>query len=247
MCGGLSAYKKCLRMLGSLEAELKLVIAGNHDLSLDGLYWQNNLEEDDDPDEHQRAIEIMTGPLVKEAGVTYLEEGTHTFILENGARFNIYVSGYQPEFGGWAFPYEWTEDRYNTSEQTRKGTVLSAKNPIPSFPEVDIDMTHGPPHGILDECHQGHTGCKNLLHAIKRAKPLMHCFGHIHEGYGAKMVKWEEDRSDEIHNDYPKASGGSVTPGRETLFLNAAIMDGKYQATNAPWIVTLALHRAKAL
>ncbi|PQE33863.1 hypothetical protein CJF32_00010888 [Rutstroemia sp. NJR-2017a WRK4] len=226
MCGGLSAYKKCLRMLGSFEAELKLVIAGNHDLSLDGMYWQNNLEEDDDPDEHQRAIDIMTGPLAKEAGVTYLEEGTHAFFLNNGAKFNIYVSAYQPEFGGWAFPYERTEDRYNTSDQTRKEAASIAKNPLPSFSEVDIVMTHGPPHGILDECDQGHAGCENMLHAIKRAKPLMHCFGHIHEGYGAKMVKWDEDRCDEIHNDYPRASGGSVTPGRETLFLNAAIMDG---------------------
>jgi hypothetical protein len=66
-------------------------------------------------------------------------------------------------------------------------------------------------------------------------------------GVEAKMVMWDEGRGDEIHNDYPRASGGSVTPGRETLFLNAAIMDRKYQATNIPWIVILAHHRAKAL
>ena len=34
--GDMSAYKKALRMLGSFDAELKLVIAGNHDISLDG-------------------------------------------------------------------------------------------------------------------------------------------------------------------------------------------------------------------
>jgi predicted phosphodiesterase len=41
--GGLSMYKKALKMLGSIDAELKLVIAGNHDISLDGKYWQTHL------------------------------------------------------------------------------------------------------------------------------------------------------------------------------------------------------------
>lgn len=66
MCGGLSAYKKSLKMLGSIDAESKIVIAGNHDLSLDGEYWQANLEDDDDPKEHSYAMEIMTGPLAKQ-------------------------------------------------------------------------------------------------------------------------------------------------------------------------------------
>ena len=33
-CGGASSYKKALRMLGQFDAELKIVIAGNHDLDL---------------------------------------------------------------------------------------------------------------------------------------------------------------------------------------------------------------------
>lgn len=33
--GSLDALKKCLEMLKEIPAELKLVIAGNHDLSLD--------------------------------------------------------------------------------------------------------------------------------------------------------------------------------------------------------------------
>lgn len=63
--GGLSAYKKALKLLGSFDAELKLVIAGNHDISLDGEYWQTHLEEDDEPQEHDQVVEIMTGPLAK--------------------------------------------------------------------------------------------------------------------------------------------------------------------------------------
>lgn len=36
--GGLSAYKKALKMFEQFNAELKLVIAGNQDISLDGEY-----------------------------------------------------------------------------------------------------------------------------------------------------------------------------------------------------------------
>jgi predicted phosphodiesterase len=36
--GDLHAFKKCLEMMKSIPAELKLVIAGNHDLSLDKRY-----------------------------------------------------------------------------------------------------------------------------------------------------------------------------------------------------------------
>ena len=36
--GGVSSFEKAMKMLGSIEAELKIVIAGNHDLELDKAY-----------------------------------------------------------------------------------------------------------------------------------------------------------------------------------------------------------------
>ncbi|KAK5126500.1 hypothetical protein LTR08_004765 [Meristemomyces frigidus] len=104
--GGLSAYKKALRMLEPFDAELKLVIAGNHDISLDGEYWRTHLEDDDEPEEHDQAVAIMTGPLARKANVTYLTEGLHEFTLRNGATFKIFVSPYQPKCGEWAFGYQ---------------------------------------------------------------------------------------------------------------------------------------------
>lgn len=92
--GGLSAYKKALKMFEQFDAELKLVITGNHDISLDGEYRRTHLEEDDEPEEHDEAVEIMTGPLAKKAGVTYLNEGLHQFTLRNGTTFSIFVSPY---------------------------------------------------------------------------------------------------------------------------------------------------------
>jgi len=89
MVGGLDEYRRTLRMLSKVDAELKLVIAGNHDLSLDKDYWENSRNRHDDPDDHDKAVEIWKGDAAKKAGVTYLEEGTHTFTLKSGVSFTV--------------------------------------------------------------------------------------------------------------------------------------------------------------
>lgn len=61
-----------------------------------------------------------------------------------------------------------------------------------------------PPKGILDGHPQGNVGCKNLLQALRRIKPLMHYFGHIHEGNGVEVVHWADEES-----------GGSSLANRE--------------------------------
>ena len=162
--------KRALMILGSIDAELKVVIAGNHDLELDKAYWMER--SDEDPIDHDLALEVMTGPLAEEAGVQFLDEGTHAFTLKSGAKLTIYVSLYTPAFGDWAFAYPHLDDRLNGPEQVVKGVTSIATNPIPD--DVDNVMTHGPPHGILDKCSQGNVRYKNLLQAIRRVKPLLH-------------------------------------------------------------------------
>ncbi|KAL9076422.1 MAG: hypothetical protein Q9157_003683 [Trypethelium eluteriae] len=146
-CGGISSFKRALSMLGSIEADLKLVIAGNHDLELDKDYWATHLDEGDLVEEHDEAMDVWTGKAAKEAGVVFLSESTHTFILKNGAKLTIYASPYTPEFCDWAFPYEHNLDRFNGDEDVDhdRGIQSIAKNPVPSFPNIDIMMTHGPP------------------------------------------------------------------------------------------------------
>lgn len=257
--GGLKAYRGVLNMLSGIDAELKLIIAGNHDLSLDGEFWKRRMYEDDDPDdiaEHDNAMEIMKGPLAKEAGVTYLEEGLKTFTLKSGAKFTIYTSPYQPEFCGWAFPYERNEDRFNLQHHSAPGVTSIATNPVPDFPSIDVIMTHGPPKDILDwTAHNGETvGCESLLRAVSRARPRLYCFGHIHEAYGAKVITWKDDKNligaDAIEdqtpqpNAYPSSINWPIKFGKETLMVNAAIMNLQYRPTNSPWLVDLELPRA---
>jgi len=256
-CGGLSAYKKALKMLGEIDAELRLVIAGNHDRSLDGEYWKSHYWEDEDPGEHSKALRLMTGPLAAQAGVTYLEEGTYSFTLKNGAIFTVYASPYTPEFCDWAFPYKRNEDRFTEADQVADGVTSIARRPIPDFPNVDIVMTHGPPKNIMDECAQGNKGCDNLLRALRRARPRMHCFGHIHEGYGAQFVAWpsheNSDGGGQVRAAFnimydllnpPEATRCSVKFGEKTLMVNAAIMTGKNEPDNAQWLVDIDLERA---
>ncbi|TVY41100.1 Metallophosphoesterase domain-containing protein [Lachnellula occidentalis] len=254
--GGSSEYKRALKMLASIPAELRLVIAGNHDLSLDADYWKtvDADEQEGEKEDHAEAVDIMTGNLAKAAGVTYLTEGVHNFTLKSGARFTVYASPYQPRFGDWAFHYERNEDRFNPVGRAALGTVSISRNPVPDSPGVDIMITHGPPMGLLDDSAHGHLGCSSLLHALQRCRPRMHCFGHIHEGYGAKMVSWKEEgeagevetvyqKAVEKANSYPASGYCPIDFRKETLLVNAAIMDGENKPTNDPWLVDLDLQR----
>ncbi|KAG9659098.1 Metallo-dependent phosphatase, partial [Aureobasidium melanogenum] len=237
--GGHGTFRNALKMLGEIDAELKLVIAGNHDLELDKDYWLTHLDEDsgDEPEEHDQAIAIMKGPLAKEAGVTYLEEGTHAFTLSNGASFSIFVSPYSPAFGDWAFGAAPSEDRFANLED-----------------RVDILMTHGPPKNILDSCPQGNVGCEHTLNALRRTKPMLHCFGHIHEGYGAQTVVWKDK---DTNTDTVTAKPASIKKtdrwntvcknkdNGETLAINASIQGENGAFCNTPWLVSLPLRSTK--
>ena len=265
--GGISSFQRALKMLGSIDAELKIVIAGNHDLELDKAFWEAQRDEEgnaEDPEDHDLAVKAMTGPLAADAGVTFLTEGTHSFTLKTGAKFSIYVSPYTPAFCDWAFAYKHNEDRFNSPQQTANGITSIATTPIPN--DVDIVMTHGPPKGLLDWCPQGNVGCPNLLQAVRRVKPLMHCFGHIHEGHGVEVIDWKKIEQpvaeaarpaprkneavhryfedDSIENPYPESFVWEDGRGERTLAINASIMTEDYKPRNAPWLISLNLPRS---
>lgn len=248
-------------MLQDIDAELKLVIAGNHDLELDQQYWEAQRDEDgvpEDPEDHDIAITTMTGPLADEAGVLFLNEGTYSFNLKSGARFTIYVSPYTPAFRNWAFAYKHHEDRFNTSYHVANGATSVATSPIPDA--VDIVMTHGPPKGILDWCPEGNVGCNHLLQAIRRVKPKIHCFGHVHESNGVEIIDWRGRaerpmlrKNDAVHrhfeeesieNPYPRPFLWNDDNRNRTLAVNAAILNSNNRPENAPWLVTLDLPRS---
>lgn len=131
-------------------------------------------------------------------------------------------------------------------------------------------MTHGPPMGILDTTRTGeHVGCQHLLRAARRCKPRLHCFGHIHEAWGARKIKWNESQeldvslekhvveSQEVLVDHGKTVEAKaarvdtsregdvkIEYGKETLMINASIMTLRYDPWNSPWLVDVELEKA---
>lgn len=237
MIGGLSNFRKALEALSKCPAELKLVIPGNHDVSLDPTWWASNLDEDDDPIEPEKARELFASFASK--GVKLLEEGTHNISLHDGRSLTLYASPYTPEFNGYAFAYTEKEDRFNTGAHA-------------ITPDADIVITHGPPLVPVAGYHLDlgrtgeHCGCSKLWTAIKRTRPRLHCFGHIHEGYGAQVVRLGDPdglKVDEVSITNGDAGNTcSVPPTIEgtTLLLNAAIMSHCGE-NNKPWVVDMAL------
>ncbi|GAM38162.1 40S ribosomal protein [Talaromyces pinophilus] len=239
-----------------VHAEVKIIIAGNHDLTHDRKYYaekgvgRHGSARLEDP-EAIRAL--YTDDAAKDAGIVYMEEEVRTFTLKNGAKFTVYASPYTPEFCGWAFAYDRDEDRFNPHD----GPIASSVNQwVPDFPGVDIMVTHGPPAGVLDKIYWGkNVGCDNLLQACRRAKPRLHVFGHIHEAYGAVRRDWSSDNNTEVEEEdleivmknrrrYIDLSSGAEEPlryGEETLFVNASIVTVGYTTDNAPWVVDLDL------
>lgn len=116
----------------------------------------------------------------------------------------VYGSPWQPEFHNWAF------------NVPRGPSIRKIWQQIPE--EVDILVTHGPPHNILDLNREGvNCGCEELgLHIWNNVSPLAHIFGHIHEGYGEKFME-----------------------GVGIRFVNASICTRDMQPTNPPIVFDL--------
>jgi len=111
----------------------------------------------------------------------------------------IYGSPWTPEFKRWAFMKE------------RGPEIRQAWKKIPDG--LDVLVTHGPPHGILDYCGVN-AGCEELLETLTKRlarPPRFHVFGHIHEGYGQEQ-------------------------GERTVFLNVSICNRAYNPINAPTV-----------
>jgi 3',5'-cyclic AMP phosphodiesterase CpdA len=127
--GQMDEYHQALDMLKEIDADVKLAIAGNHDLSLDKDFILshrgrdrkphtkqfNGLTEEEAKHRHKEAIDLWTAEngRAQTEGVRFLTEGLHRVELPNGSTLKLYVSQYTPEFCDWAFPYERNEDRFN--------------------------------------------------------------------------------------------------------------------------------------
>ncbi|PVI04331.1 ser/Thr protein phosphatase family protein [Periconia macrospinosa] len=188
----LDEYRTAVKMLKGIDAPLKLIIAGNHDFSLDEKVFQTHLSETRDRINDDQLLKntfgnvgdakaILEADDAKQAGIIFLDEGVHHFDLDNGAHLTVYASPYtSSKSTGWGFQYN--------PDQEHEWNISQG---------VDLVMTHSPPRGILDyTTSRSRAGIQTLFEEIARVKPKVHCFGHIHEAWGAKLVTWREKLSE---------------------------------------------------
>lgn len=130
-------------------------------------------------------------------GCIYLENQT---VEVEGLK--IYGTPWQPEFRNWAFNLPRGSDKLKANWDL-----------IPD--DTDILITHTPPQGILDttDTYQ-QVGCGMLRLRVEEIAPKLHCFGHIHEGYGTMQLG-------------------------PTTFVNAACLNVKYKPVNKPIVIEL--------
>lgn len=130
---------------------------------------------------------------------------THaTYLQDEGATvegLRVWGSPWQPRFFDWAFNLD-------------RGAPLRQRWDL--IPEgTELLITHGPPRGVLDRCWDGRrVGCEDLLDAVRRLRPRLHVFGHIHESRGRE------------------AQGG-------TIFVNASVCTQRYKPTQPVQVVDL--------
>ncbi|EFR03125.1 hypothetical protein MGYG_09114 [Nannizzia gypsea CBS 118893] len=144
--------------LSALPHPHKIVVAGNHDLLLDPDFVKR----------HPTRIPKDSGSSIfslDSYDVDYLQDRFVTLRFSNGRRLNVYGSPQTPEFGIWAFQYPAIRDVW-----TRR---------IPD--KTDVVVVHGPPVLHYDT---GKKGDGYILRELRRVRPQLVVFGHVHDGYG---------------------------------------------------------------
>jgi Icc-related predicted phosphoesterase len=244
-CGGLTRisnmyeYNSAIKLLGTINAPLKLVIPGKSDFSL---YADEEEVEETRLDWLIESRKLFAKAKLKHQVVLHQSAGTHEVRLANGAYLRYFVAPYKPE------PH--IDTRFAIEEDT------------------DIAVTYVPPYAILDQNAEGtHVGSPELLGAIAMARPSLHCFGQAHESWGVRMGTWldDEDADGELlveeillsiednqsANETKRGPTGGFTVSKSqgpqgdepfrTLFVNASTMDADHQLSRPCCVVDLHL------
>ena len=169
---------------------------------------------------------------VSEARHIVMIAGNHDWLLYHDAEKVLrvlglgkrlrYLQDFGCEVGGrriWGTP--WTPPFFNWAFMKDEAELREVYTRIPA--SIDILVTHGPARGVLDGNGAGvKCGSLELAAAVRRIKPQLHVFGHIHED-GGKMVSLRVDDTDRFVGCY-----------------NACHVDACYWPKHAPRLVEMA-------
>ena len=163
--GSLKEVQSFCDWLDKQPHRIKIVIAGNHDTTMQPAFYEKEHYRWHKQREDHRAVRAL---LFQHC--TYLEDSA---VLIDGIK--LYGSPWQPWFLNWAFNLQ------------RGRELLEKWSAIPA--DTDVLITHGPPYGHGDGIKgRGgfieHVGCEDLMRVVRIVKPKYHVFGHVHEAAG---------------------------------------------------------------
>jgi predicted phosphohydrolase len=179
---------------------IKVFVAGNHDLILDQIWLESENNYSILGEKHCAEVKEYIKTKSKVAGnMYYIENEAFEVTTSDGKTWKLYGTPYSKEFWNFAF--------------------MSDKYPLPEFPSsTEILITHGPAFKILDLVANGaRGGCDKLTDAVKKLKPRMHLFGHIHEARGIDV----DDAG--------------------ILFVNAAALEGSHEKGHIRGVIVIDL------
>jgi hypothetical protein len=177
--GTFSELQKTVNWIKQSPYRVKIVIAGNHDITCDhefyeqyGGYFHNKKRED--------SLKC-TDLFALDPSIVYLNHESKTIEFSHAdgssSKLNVFGSPYSPAHGFWAFGYS-----------PEAASQLWDQIPLYS----DIVVTHTPPKYHRDECSKrGTAGCEALRQTLWRVRPRLVVCGHIHEAHGVEVVEWD--------------------------------------------------------
>jgi hypothetical protein len=248
-----------LEWVQKLPHKVKILIAGNGDVSLDKASTRFNPE----------ALALFTSPETRGKGIHYLDREMRTVAYyrvpgsDEPKELRIYGNPLQPEFSSNRWPFTYLADSLSEAEEAWALAPTGAD-------AVPIWVTHSPPLDRLDMANvAGFTGCGVLAQKIAAAKPRLCVFGHFHYSWGVERVKWLKEghgiaeaqilslseerkkgeglKGPETKTKFDFSDGGvdgKLTAGEETVYVNAGWMTWnkrKTEVRNTPIVVRITL------
>ncbi|KAK4138530.1 Metallo-dependent phosphatase [Trichocladium antarcticum] len=194
--GSYSELSRAVQWLEKADFEAKIVIAGNHDITLDCDFYSRYGPSfhNQDPQDHAKCLSLLTSSRT----ITYLQHNSATIRLTDpdgpGTEFTVFGSPYSPEYGLWAFTYRHPNYAPAASGPHNEAiTSLSAAELWATVPEdIDVLVTHTPASTHCDNS----MGCEDLRRTLARVRPRLHVCGHVHRGRSAERVRWDTDSLD---------------------------------------------------
>lgn len=173
MTGTVAETRRFVNFIAKLPHKHKIVVAGNHDVTLDAMFYAGLSDSEvkrryghDPREDDVTARALLNGP---EAPCTYL----HNSSVKVSGGLTVWGSPVSPAYGWWAFQRKPGDDIRQVWRQCPAG--------------VDVVISHGPARGHGDRVWRGGdgVGCEALREEVlRRIRPKVVVCGHIHEDAG---------------------------------------------------------------